>query len=863
MKFRLITGIAGLLTLISSVAIAQDPAYPEQDQDQSQAQVETQGPAQAPAQTEKETGVARVSLIHGDVSTQRGDSGDWATAALNAPVVTGDKIAAGDASRAELQLDFANILRLDARTEANITALNRSQIQIQLARGLANYSVLKDSEADVEIDAPNLSVHPRRGDGNYRITVISDDRAEVVVRRGEADVSTPQGSTHVRSGQMITVSGTGADTQYRIADAPSRDDFDRWTSDRDNTIHNAQSYSHTNRYYVGSEDLDSYGHWRNVPDYGDVWVPAAASGWAPYRDGRWVWEPYWGWTWVSYEPWGWAPYHYGRWFLYDSSWVWWPGYSYGYRSYYRPIWAPAYVSFFGFGGGFGFGVGFGSVGWLPIGPCDGFYPWWGGYRSRFNTVNIYNVTNVYNIHNGGLPPLRRGTMYSNVRLAQTNEHMRMAISTVPSNDFGRGRVTAHPPSNEMFRGGKLVAGNLPVVPGRESLLAGERRANPPSIARGGQERFFSTNHTVQTRPQSFDRTAADLHNAIQRDGHFTPIVGSQRSNAVEGNPRAITQGGVNRDPGTGKPFPGLRANGPEQGTNRNSNIGSNSGLNAGSGSGSNAGSNENWRRTATPVQQPGSQGGAMRSSNGNPVGTSGNTDWRRSPVSGSQQSSGGNGSMNHGSMNSGNPTGRVNSPVDRRETNSVPQGGGNQDWRKINRPSEPVSRGVTSPTQAPVSRGSQGGLSMPTQDRGGDWRRIPSPAGNGGSMDRSPAGGSAPVTQRDSGNWRQSVPRDSGRETSRPSLDMRQPIVTPRSSGGYSGGGNSGGGYRGNPGGSYGGGGRSAPSGGGYSAPSHGGGGYSAPSGGGGHSAPSGGGGHSAPSSHSSGSGNSGPHRGR
>ena len=84
-----------------------------------------------------------------------------------------------------------------------------------------------------------------------------------------------------------------------------------------------------------------------MPDYGQVWTPYATAGWAPYRDGRWVWEPFYGWTWVSYEPWGWAPYHYGRWFFYGSSWCWWPGPLSVYPAYY-PVWAPAYVSFFGF-----------------------------------------------------------------------------------------------------------------------------------------------------------------------------------------------------------------------------------------------------------------------------------------------------------------------------------------------------------------------------------------------------------------------------------------------------------------------------------------------------------------------------------
>src|SRR6202012_5551823 len=127
---------------------------------------------------------------------------------------------------------------------------------------------------------------------------------------------------------------------------------DSWNIDRDRTIRDADSWSHTNRYYVGSENLDGNGTWQTVPEYGPVWSPAVAPGWAPYRAGRWVWEPGWGWTWVSYEPWGWAPYHYGRWFRGGHGWAWYPG-VYG-RPYY---WSPALVGFFGWGSP-GFGVSF-------------------------------------------------------------------------------------------------------------------------------------------------------------------------------------------------------------------------------------------------------------------------------------------------------------------------------------------------------------------------------------------------------------------------------------------------------------------------------------------------------------------------
>ncbi len=195
------------------------------------------------SKSDTDQGAGRVSFIHGDVSMQRSaDSGDespvTSAVTLNTPLVAGDRISTGDASRTELQLDFANVLRLDERAQANIAALTRSRIQIQLAQGLANYSVLKGSEADIEIDTPNVSVHPQR-EGRYRILVNGDGETEVVVRDGQADVSTPQGSTQVHKGEQITIQGVGNDAQYRVTSAPGNDDWDRWNSDRDHIITNA------------------------------------------------------------------------------------------------------------------------------------------------------------------------------------------------------------------------------------------------------------------------------------------------------------------------------------------------------------------------------------------------------------------------------------------------------------------------------------------------------------------------------------------------------------------------------------------------------------------------------------------------
>jgi hypothetical protein len=457
------------------------------------------GPQQQPnAPQQGDPGAARISFLHGDVSTQHSGSNDWAAATLNTPVVNGDHISTGNDSKAEIQLDHANILRLADQSTANVINLSANQMQIQVGQGLANFDALKTSDANVEIDTPNVAIRPQIGESSFRIQINSNGETVVDVRNGSADISTPQGSTRVERDQRITIQGNADNAQYQVSGAPGKDDWDRWNVDRDRTIESARSWQHTNPYYTGSQDLDAYGQWTTVPDYGSVWFPATNVGWAPYRDGRWVYEPYYGWTWVSYEPWGWAPYHYGRWFVYGGAWGWWPGPVY---VGYRPLWAPAYVSFLGFGGrgwgvgvGVGFGGGFGSVGWLPIGPGDRFYPWYG------RGVTNVNVVNVYNVHNnvGGYAPLRGGAnAYSNVERAASDERVRGGISSMQADQFGRGRVPMQQSRVDAgsFRQASMITGANPVSPSRESFHPTDRQVSQGAIPRAAlsNQRFFSSN----------------------------------------------------------------------------------------------------------------------------------------------------------------------------------------------------------------------------------------------------------------------------------------------------------------------------------------------------------------------------------
>jgi FecR protein len=723
--------------------------------------------ASAPAET---NGVARVSLIHGDVSTQRGDNGAWSAAALNAPVLAGDRVSTGDNARTELQLDYANMLRLAANSQANINTLTRSQIQVQLGRGMANYSVFKNSDADAEIDTPNVAIRTNRGESSFRILVTADDHTEVLVRKGEVEITTPQGGTRVGEGQFITVQGAGDQAQYKIGEAPARDDWDQWNTDRDSVIRHAASRRHTNDYYVGAEDLDNHGTWSEVPDYGSVWRPTETDpDWAPYRNGHWVHEPYWGWTWVSYDDWGWAPYHYGRW-MYDSGgWGWWPGPVYA-SPFYQPIWAPAYVSFFGVGGGFGFGGGWGSVGWLPLGPCDFFHPWWGRFGGRFGSVG-FNAQN-----RGGFAPLHGGTRFSNVNLAMHDQHFRGG-TTVSGSEFGRGRMHAQPMSHAQFQNARFSTGKLPMTPSRESFSASGRAAAPSTMRNVSQnQHFFSARGTSGTASRSLDRG--------QGRGQSQMSNGNRQPGGFSGSGREVVR------PGNTSSNSGSQRFSQNSGTRSNSNWGS-----------APRGGNSAGSMPARDSRN-GNAGGWQRFSPMPPRSSSGS---RSSEPAGRPSMGGAENRGSYGSPRSSGPASRSYSPEGRGYS------------------------GSSSTRSEPAGRPSMGGA----ENRGS----YGSPRSSG------PAGRSySPEGRGYSGS-------------SRPQLNMRQPIVAPRSYGRPS--------YDGNRGG-YSGGGRAAPSYGGGGRPSYGGGGRSAPSGGGGgHSAPSGGSSHGSGSSHGGGGSGSGSRHGR
>ena len=415
-------------------------------------------------------GVARISLVNGDVTVRRGDTGDLTAAALNGPLLVNDLLATGQNSVAEIQFDAANMIRLGNTSEVRIAELEYGHYLVQIASGTTMFKVLRNSTADVEISTPTVSVRPTE-QGSYRITVFPDGTTEITVRSGRADIFSPRGSESLTPGRTMQARGTPLDPEYMIVAAIPNDDWDRWNAERDRTLDRAISSRYVPPDVSGAEDLDSYGQWQNDPSYGNVWVPTVDPGWAPYRVGRWEYVDFYGWTWVSGDPWGWAPYHYGNWYMSSYGWAWYPG-AFGGRHY----WRPAMVSFFGWGGGgLSVGFGFGNVGWVPLAPFERYRPWYG--RGYNNTTIVNNVTVVNNFRNARFVNGRNG------------------VTSVNANDFGRGRRVdsnnfVRASNNDLTRAGSLQ-GRLPFSASRDGRRMSDREVNQQSAPRLSENTRFA------------------------------------------------------------------------------------------------------------------------------------------------------------------------------------------------------------------------------------------------------------------------------------------------------------------------------------------------------------------------------------
>ena len=413
--------------------------------------------------------VARLSFFSGPVSFSPAGEDEWALATPNRPLITGDRLWADAGGRAELQAGSI-ALRLGATTNVNVLNLDDRATQLELTQGSLYVRVWRiDRGETVEIDTPNLAFTVNSV-GRYRIDVDADGNVTTLaVLAGQGEAYGEGAAYRIGAGDRYSFSGTGL-RDYEYSDVGAPDEFDRWAADRDRSYDTSVSARYVSRDVIGYQDLDQYGSWSTVAEYGNVWYPRSMpSGWAPYRTGHWAWIDPWGWTWIDEAPWGFAPYHYGRWAYVTGRWGWIPG-----PVNVRPVYAPALVAFVG-GGDLRLSLSVGGaasgVAWFPLGPGEVYQPAYRVSRDYFTNVNVsntrvtnVNITNVYNNYT-------TNTTVTNV--SYRNREAPGAVTAVPVTAF----VQSQPVARAAVQVPRAVITQQPVsavarvAPTRASIVA--------------------------------------------------------------------------------------------------------------------------------------------------------------------------------------------------------------------------------------------------------------------------------------------------------------------------------------------------------------------------------------------------------
>jgi hypothetical protein len=339
--------------------------------------------------------VGRVSFISGTLAFYGPGDSDWSAAKVNYPVAVGEWFATDPQSWAEIRIG-AETIDVGGDTQFDIADLGDRVLKADVMQGRIEVNLRQfGPDESVEIDIPRGGVWLLQR-GIYDIEIgTADQPTRISVFEGSARFVGGGADLTIRAGDAVVLSGT--DTIAAAVERATKDDFVKWCRSRDYHQDRLAAPYHVPPAMTGFEELDAYGGWDTVPDYGAVWYPKSVpANWAPYRGGHWVWVEPWGWNWVDEEPWGFAPFHYGRWARIDERWGWVPG-----NFVPQPVYAPALVAFIedpGIGPSAPVETG-PAVGWFPLAPGEVYWPSYTRDPIYIRNVNIANVsvTNITEI----------------------------------------------------------------------------------------------------------------------------------------------------------------------------------------------------------------------------------------------------------------------------------------------------------------------------------------------------------------------------------------------------------------------------------------------------------------------------------
>jgi len=419
----------------------------------------------------------RLSYVEGEVSFWRFGAEDWAEARPNIPLAAGDELYVGRRGSIELQVGNRAFVRADDETQLSLLSQTGDFLQFRVTTGRVSFDLRTlPPGLTVEVSTPNAVFTIERS-GYYRVDVDGD--VHFITRRGGRAVMVPAGGQpmNIYPSEEIVVRGNEV-ARAETYVAPEPDRWDRWNYERTDSMLDSFSERYLPPGVAGAYDLDHYGRWRVVADYGPVWVPDVVSpGWVPYSSGRWIWDPYYEWTWIDDAPWGWAPFHYGRWVFLGGYWAWVPGPVISVAWY-----APALVAFYDIGSSLSVSFGFGTPGlaWVSLGWGEPLVPWWGrpGFIGRPWWGGWGGPRVINNV------VVRPTTIINITNITYVNSRVNNAVVGAHRERFAKGswrdaplRLT-HTTQTQL----QPVRGALPVKPEPASLIAGSPRSVRPPEA---------------------------------------------------------------------------------------------------------------------------------------------------------------------------------------------------------------------------------------------------------------------------------------------------------------------------------------------------------------------------------------------
>lgn len=490
--------------------------------------------------------VARINLAEGPVSVEPSGSNSWTDAVVNRPLTQGDRVWADQNARAELHVG-STAVRLGAETGITLGILDDRTVRLQLSAGSLQFRVRGlGPDETFEVATPFATVAILTP-GNYRLDVSPrGDELHVIVTQGQAAVTDRSGAVTVNAGYDTLFRGAVAAAESERM--RSGDALDRWAEERDRREDRAATTRYVSREVIGYEDLDDYGTWRVVDDYGPLWYPSVSAGWSPYRQGHWIWMTPWGWTWVDDAPWGFAPFHYGRWMNLGGAWAWTPGPRHG-----RPYYAPALV---GWIGGFGVGVAVGGppVAWFPLGWNEIYVPSYRASRGYVQTINVTNihvnnvVVNEYYDRARGNAGQRDGRDRESHPNEYRNYGVAGAVVSTTRSAFAAGQtVNAHPAEIPHYERPRidLAAPNVAPTPssyGRPAVRMPRQELFTRPVMGGGS---YQENQTVGARPEVPFRPSRGVEER--------PVIAAP--NSVMPDPRPAVRAPTLQTPATSYPSP--------------------------------------------------------------------------------------------------------------------------------------------------------------------------------------------------------------------------------------------------------------------------------------------------------------------